>query len=188
MNETRDVQRRGTEFFVSWKDRAKEFALAPAELKQIVQAADAMIPGGGGWPRPSDTEMLAYIREGARRAADVALLREALQAVGAALNDGAVALEAQLSRLRTERPLAFRVLQEFVYYAYYAQPEVVRAVRELLDCDYISPPQPHGYAMPPDAGIVPSRGHTYVPTHEVRRVDLSGVDLQEQPRPGDQAC
>jgi hypothetical protein len=188
MNETKDVQRRGTEFFVSWKDRGQDQALGDAELEQLVRIADLMIPGEGGWPAPSSTEVRDYIREGAHRAADVALLREIVNAVGPALADGAPQAAQQLAAAQATKPLAFRVLLEFVYYAYYAQPEVVRAVRTQLDCDYVSPPQPHGYTMPPDTGLAPSRHHGYVPTAEVRRVDISGLDLSDKFSHGGAAC
>ncbi|MES3001020.1 MAG: hypothetical protein V4787_10045 [Pseudomonadota bacterium] len=188
MNETKDVQRRGAEFFVSWKDRRTDKALTDAELAQLVRIADLMIPAGGGWPAPSSTEVGGYIREGAHRSADVTLLREIVHTVGPALAEGAQQAGKLLAAVQAAKPLAFRVLQEFVYYAYYAQPEVVRAVRTQLDCDYISPPQPHGYTMPPDAGLSPPRHHSYVPTTEVRRVDLSALDLSDKFSQGGKAC
>jgi len=188
MNETKDVQRRGTEFFVSWNHREPDSELASGELDQLVKIADVMIPGGNGWPVPSTTELRAYIREGAHRANDIALLREAITAVGSALNDGSSSIEPALIKLKAKRGVAFTVLLEFVYYAYYAQPEVARAIRDLLDCDYISPPQPHGYSMPADTDLQPARTHSYVATGDVKRVDLSGIDLAEKPVQGAKSC
>ena len=179
MAASNDVQRRGVEFYASWSPAMQKFRVPEEDLAVVMQAADHMIPGGDGWPRPSGTDVAGYIARGARRKTDVDMLSLVARQLRASLGS-ADALQNALTELQASQPVAFRVLQEFVYYAYYAQQDVVRAIRNLLDCDYISPPQPRGYEMLPDDEIAPSRAHSYVPTHAVRRVDLSQVDFSEK--------
>ena len=178
MTQSSDVQRRGSEFFVTWKDKAHRYFLAEEDLDVLVGVADHMIPADGAWPSPSATGLREYIHKGARRQADVACLHSVAEKMRHVMGRGA-AVEEQLAALQGESPLAFRVLLEFVYYAYYAQPEVARTIRQVLDCDYISPPQPHGYELPADVGLAPSRSHSYVTTTQVRRFDLAGLDFSE---------
>ncbi len=179
MAASNDVQRRGVEFYASWSPAMQKFCVSEQDLAVLMQAADHMIPGGDGWPKPSSTDVAGYIARGARRKADVDMLSQVAQQLRSSLGS-ANALASALTQVQESQPVAFRVLQEFVYYAYYAQQDVVRAIRDLLDCDYISPPQPRGYEMLPDDEIAPSRAHSYVPTHAVRRVDLSKVDFSEK--------
>lgn len=179
MAASNDVQRRGVEFYASWSPAMQKFCVSEQDLAVLMQAADHMIPGGDGWPRPSGTDVAGYIARGARREADVDMLSQVAQQLRPSLGS-ANALASALAQVQGSQPVAFRVLQEFVYYAYYAQQDVVRAIRDLLDCDYISPPQPRGYEMLPDDEIAPSRAPSYVPTHAVRRVDLSNLDFSEK--------
>lgn len=178
MTSSADVQRRGREFFASWSPAQERHVLGEAHLDVLVRVADRMIPADATWPAPSSTEIRIYMARGAQRKADVALLVEAVGAVRDA--GGEDALDAVLRTLQQHRPVCFRAVQEFVYYGYYAQPEVVRTIREALDCDYISPPQPRGYDMPFDTDIRPTTRQACVPTDAVRRVDLTGVDLTEK--------
>ncbi len=179
MSASTDVQRRGVEFYASWSPAMQKFRVSQPAMSVLMRAADHMIPGGDGWPRPSATDVAGYISRGARRKTDVDLLTLVADHLSTHL-DSAEALQAGLIELQQSQPVAFRVLQEFVYYAYYAQQDVVRAIRDLLDCDYISPPQPRGYEMLPDHEIAPSRAHTYVATDEVRRLDISNIDFSEK--------
>ena len=174
-----DVQRRGTEFFATWSPAQERHALDADQIAKLVSIADVLIPPQGPWPVPSSTEMAAYIARGARRKADVQMLAEAIARIGPALHDGSGNVEQAVQALQDQRPVTFRALLEFVYYGYYAQPEVVRTIREALDCDYISPPQPRGYDMPFDTDIRPRVRRTYLETQEVRRVDLTALDLTE---------
>ena len=178
MTASTDVQRRGVEFYASWSPAMQNFRVAGEDLDVLMAAADHLIPGENGWPTPSATDVRAYIERGARRKADVEFLGLVAARLRTAVGD-AGALQAELTALQGEQPVAFRVLLEFVYYAYYAQQDVARAIRHILDCDYITPPQPRGYVMPPDR-VNPSLNHSYTPTHLVRRVDLSTVDFTEK--------
>lgn len=178
MTASTDVQRRGVEFYASWSPAMQNFRLVDEDLQVLMAAADHLIPGEDGWPTPSATDVRAYIERGARRKADVDFLTLVASRLRKAVGD-ADALQSGLTALQNEQPVAFRVLLEFVYYAYYAQQDVARAIRHILDCDYITPPQPRGYVMPPDR-IAPSQNHSYTPTHLVRRVDLRNVDFTEK--------
>lgn len=178
MTASTDVQRRGVEFYASWSPAMQNFHVADDDLDALMAAADHVIPGGDGWPVPSSTDVRAYIARGARRKADVDFLTLVAGRVRPCTGSHD-AMQAELTALQAEQPVAFRVLLEFVYYAYYAQQDVARAIRQILDCDYITPPQPRGYAMPPDR-INPSLDHSYTPTRLVRRVDLSTVDFTEK--------
>jgi hypothetical protein len=178
-----DVQRRGKEFFATWSPAQERYALSADQVAELVRIADVLIPPQGPWPAPSSTEMAAYIRRGARRKGDVRMLADAVERIGPALRDGSGNVEQAVRALQEHHPVTFRALLEFVYYGYYAQPEVVRTIREALDCDYISPPQPRGYDMPFDTDIRPRARRTYLDTDQVRRVDLAGLDLGERSAP-----
>lgn len=179
MPENADVQRRSREFFATWSPGQEAQTLNGAELDRLVAAADHLIPGVDPWPRPSRLDVRDYFARGARRKSDVAMLREIVGALTSALEAGGEAARAALRALQRDKPVHFRALQEFVYYAYYAQPEVVRVIRSALHCDYISPPLPRGYAMDP-ARVEPRGRGSFRATEQVRRVDVSGIDFTEE--------
>jgi hypothetical protein len=87
-------------------------------------------------------------------------------------------------RFEREEPELFSFVRVVVYYGYYKDPSVTRAIRA-LGHDYNDAPQPKGYEMVPfDPGVdAPSKPRgRYVRTEEVVRVNLDGLGLE--PREG----
>ena len=80
-----------------------------------------------------------------------------------------------------EHPDLFKLLRNATYLAYYESPAVIRAI-QALGQPYRAMPGRDGYPLPPfdleRDRPRHGRGH-YVPTDEVRRVDLSGLDHWE---------
>ena len=139
------------------------------EIDFILRLADAMIPGNGAWPQPSATDLGRFIREHCGRDADIAALRNVVSAFRESGRPPVQFLEHHQRAAAKE----FRVLIDFVYLGFYSRPEVVRAIQSECECDYISPPQPRGYHMPPEPDVKPSRRGRYTPTTDVKRVDMS---------------
>lgn len=80
-----------------------------------------------------------------------------------------------------DQPQLFALVRSIAYVSYYESPFVQEAIRS-LGFAYNAAPLPKGYGIRrfdmakdrPTHG----RGH-YVPTDQVKRVDLSGLDIQE---------
>ncbi|MGH2532770.1 MAG: hypothetical protein ACRDJW_10755 [Thermomicrobiales bacterium] len=84
-----------------------------------------------------------------------------------------------VSRLEREDPDLFAFVLTATYYAYYAAPPVIEALRA-LGHDYNDTPQPHGYAMTPFdpapwTGTPAAARGFFKPTTSVARVDRSGL-------------
>ncbi len=83
------------------------------------------------------------------------------------------------ARMETEAPAIFEAALTALYYAYYETPAVIDAIRS-LGIVYNDAPQPQGYAMrpfDPAVDLPKAKRGQFVPTAEVSRVDLSGIDF-----------
>jgi hypothetical protein len=112
--------------------------------------ADVLIPPTGPWPAPSalqlGADLVAHLRESeAEKVRDALALLDAPDAFAQASVDGRIG---RLTRLQDTEPVAFEVVRRCVYFAYYAQPAVIRLLRE-LGYDINESPQPQGYRMEP---------------------------------------
>jgi len=174
-----DVQRRSKEFFSVWSANKNTYALSEDQLESLAQISDLLIPGLQPWPLPSTLEIKDYFRRGASTKVDVDMLSFVVDRLSGPLAQSQEATEAAMHALQKESPAHYRALLEFSYYAYYAQPEVVRVIRTELNCDYISPPQPRGYVMSSER-VVPVGVGSFVPTEKIARVDLANVNLVEE--------
>src|SRR5690606_22212377 len=101
---------------------------------------------------------------------------EAMRACGGPLASAADRT-AVVRAFETQHPELFGLVRLALFTAYYESPAVIRAIRALGHV-YNAAPQPAGYDMPPfdpdDPLHAPRhRRGSYVPTAEVRRVDLS---------------
>jgi hypothetical protein len=132
-----DVQRRSKEFFSVWSADKNTYALSEDSLEILAQLADLLIPGVQPWPRPSTLEIKDYFRRGASTKVDVDMLSFVVGRLSEPLARDKKATEDAIQALQNDSPAHYRTLLEFSYYAYYAQPEVVRVIRAELNCDYI---------------------------------------------------
>jgi hypothetical protein len=158
-------------------------AEAKALAAELAALVDVLVPGDDAFPPASEvgvqaklTDRLILMRgEGAVQA-----LVEALAVAGGPLagldRDGRTAL---VNRLERERPDEFLLIRNIVYLSYYESPAVHAAIRA-MGFTYHAIPLPAGY----DVGRfdpktdTPQHGRgAFVPTDEVRRVDLSKLDF-----------
>jgi hypothetical protein len=153
-------------------------------------AADLLIPPGGGFPAPSEVEIVAFVARYVTPASEEVkyfplaaeyTFKDHLGALGREFLDARPSEQIESLRALESGGAAdaafFEQLKGLVYYGYYARPEVTAAIRKNLSAgrDYHGPPQPYGYlsvteqwnADEPPHG----RGH-YIATDEVRRVDI----------------
>ncbi len=170
-------------------------ALSPAVRSTLAAAADTLIPGTRGMPRPSEVGIVEFVaRMVAPADATFAhypfATRDDLEALVGQLGEDLANLDAD----ERQRRLAaleradegfglFWKLRELVYFGYYSRPAVTLALRALLPAagDYHGAPQPAGYAeviedWPADR-YRENRGR-YTPTEQVRPLDreaLAGV-------------
>jgi hypothetical protein len=129
-----------------------------SEVAVIEAAADQIVPGGDGFPTPSEIGIVAFIAKYVTPVGEPAVhypcaaeaeFKAALGGLGAAFvsSDGAAQV-ARLEQVERDEPAFFAQLKELVYYGYYASHEVTSAINRTLEAgrDYRSPAQPYGYA------------------------------------------
>ena len=123
----------------------------PSELARGIDlVADVLIPPAGPWPAPSalqlGADLAAHLRE-----SEAAAVRAALALLDAPDGFAQASADERIGRvahLHETEPAAFEVVRRCVYFAYYAQPAVIRLLRE-LGYDINEAPQPQGYRMDP---------------------------------------
>lgn len=167
-------------------------AIAPAARSSLAAAADTLIPGASGMPRPSEVGIVEFIaRMTAPADATFAHYPFATQddldaLVGQLGEDFADADTGERQRRLAALEQAdegfglFWKLRELVYFGYYSRPAVTLALRALLPAahDYHGAPQPAGYAeviedWPADR-YRDNRGR-YTPTEQVRPLDRKAL-------------
>ena len=155
--------------------------------------ADTMVPGGAGYPAPSEVDIVdfvgRYLTPSGYRSKHYPFAAEdefkaGLDRLGQDFVDAdADGRRAALAALEQDEddPL-FGQLRAFVYYGYYARPEVTIAIRRNMPAarDYHGPPLPYGYLNciePWDEATLDGAGGgtKHLATDEVKRVDLSKV-------------
>ncbi|MEQ8282788.1 MAG: hypothetical protein RIB53_13025 [Roseitalea porphyridii] len=148
-----------------------------ARCQRLAAIVAALLPGDDVFPSASDVGV-QWIAE---RRLEVLIgaggLDDLHAAIEAALSGG-VEAESAARALEAGRPDLFAPLLRVAYLSYYEHPAVTAAIRA-LGFDYNDAPQPQGYAMDPfdPQTDLPARPNgRYVPTDQVRRVDLSGLD------------
>ncbi|MFC5290114.1 gluconate 2-dehydrogenase subunit 3 family protein [Actinokineospora guangxiensis] len=166
--------------------------LPPVQLTEgqeavLKAAAHCLIPGGGHFPPADRTGMLffltRYIAPEGQDARLFPFLEE--REVRLRLDElGEPFLSAQederveaLRALELAEPRFFTALRDLVYHAYYAQPEVTRAINRELDAgrDYRGAPQPLGYSdvlLDWDEELVDRVRGSYTKTEDVVRVPI----------------
>lgn len=160
-------------------DSERRTTVAGDEERAVLAVMDALLPGGRGFPKASDTAMGAMLIERLRRAS-----KELLERVAAALGAGSFAdadsRDAAVARLEAAEPRLFRDVRKLAYLTYYEQPAVIEAIHA-LGIRYNDAPLPEGYPPEPFEpgrdGPRHQRGR-WVRTDEVRRVDMSRLNLE----------
>jgi hypothetical protein len=160
----------------------------------LLAFADTLIPPVGDFPAPSRTGLPEYFRryitqrkEEATHFPSISL--EEVDALLVHLGEDFMNLELDERTIRVEvlcrqNEGLFVLFQALTYFAYYAQPEVVRAIQSSSSAgdDYHGPPQPYGYPgeEPWDEAMFSHGRGTYIKTEDVRRVNtgLGACSLQ----------
>ncbi|GAB3699881.1 gluconate 2-dehydrogenase subunit 3 family protein [Saccharopolyspora tripterygii] len=149
--------------------------------------ADEFIPGGDGFPQPSEVDVLSFITRYVTPAGQDAKwfpflgendFKARLEKLGDSfLQAPSAERVAILSGLEWDEPEFFGHLRDVVYYAYYSRPAVVHTMNRLLRAgrDYRLSPQPYGYIDVMDDWddelLARVRG-SYRRTAEVRRIEV----------------
>ncbi len=157
-------------------------------------AADEIIPPGGGFPAPSEVNIVNFIGRYLAPSGEDPIhypfageddFKAAVDSLGEDfLSDDSKGRVETLERVEKEEEAFFDQLRSLVYYGYYSMTEVTLAIRKNLPAgrDYHGPPQPYGYISTIewwDEDTLASRGggcDGYIATEDVERVDLSKVD------------
>jgi hypothetical protein len=120
--------------------------------------ADQLIPGGDGFPAPSQADVLSFIARYLAPSGQEAkwypfLGEDDFRSHLDALGEEFLRLSFQeqvetLQALERDEAEFFTKLRDVVYHAYYSRPEVVRAINDNLAAgkDYRQTPQPFGYS------------------------------------------
>lgn len=147
-----------------------------AETEQVMRLADVLLPGDAKFPAASATGMACLLMSRLHAAEDGMVVR-----LLAMVGEPSVAA---VARLETAESALFDSLRRIVFVTYYEQETVLAAIRA-LGMPYNDAPLPAGYAPEPfdPAFDAPRhrRGH-FVPTGEVRPVDLAALDHLEDRR------
>jgi hypothetical protein len=152
--------------------------------------ADELIPGGDGFPAPSEVNVIGFVARYVAPKGQVAkwfpfLAEEPFKAWLDRLGDPFVKLTSkerveEIKAIEESEVDLFGRLRDTLYYAYYSRPEVVRAININLEAgrDYRYSPQPFGYSdnMREWDKVLLSRVRgTYKRTNEVVGVDLKEI-------------
>lgn len=163
------------------------WTLTEAERGTLAAALDALLPPEGSFPAPSQTGMINdfILRRvpapGAGRVEYPGLDGDGLRAIIARLAGGSDAAET-LTALERDHPAEFLALWRLAVYGYYSRPETIGAIGRDHYPPYHGAPLPLGYAhaIEPWNADDPlqnpqHRRGAFIPTEEVRRVDLAGL-------------
>jgi hypothetical protein len=164
------------------------WALSDDERELLGAALDALLPPSGSFPFPSQTGMIdEFILR--RLPEPVAggvvpyprIDRDGLRSILSDLIefDGRGDMTAALEQLQQQGSDEFTALWRLAVFGYYSRPETIAAIQRDLTPGYHGAPLPLGYNHviapwdPTDPLQMPQRPRgSYVPTDEVRRVDL----------------
>jgi hypothetical protein len=158
-------------------------AEAKALAAELAALVDVLVPGDGAFPCASEVGVQAKLADRLtlmRGEGAVHALIEALATAGGPLarldREGRTTV---LARIERERPEDFLLIRNIVYLSYYESPAVHEAIRA-MGFTYHATPLPTGYEVgrfDPATDTPRHRRGAFVPTDEVRRVDLSQLDF-----------
>ena len=152
--------------------------------------ADTMIPAGGGFPAPSEVEVVNFCARYVTPAdhelkyfplAAEETFKRRLADLGQEFVDGSASARAERIRSLEEgdegEQELFTQLRALVYYGYYSSPVVTEAIRRNLPAahDYHGPPQPYGYVgkvEPWPEGAFDDPEGSYIETEDIVLIDI----------------
>jgi len=150
----------------------------------LADLVEVLLPGDGAWPSGRDAgvqHLLANRLIEERGRAALPTLAKALRAAGGPLRGlDETARVAVVQRLEAAEPQLFGWVRDAAYVAYYENPFVADAINQ-HGLRYELRPHIKGYPLPRFdlARDAPKHGRgRYIKTADVRRVDISGLDLE----------
>lgn len=155
----------------------------PRARARVVEAlVGVLLPGDGDFPSGTEAGVQAKLAERLLLTSAAAGLERLIAGLGGLAEMPAADAGAEMVRtFEQAEPVLFGEVRNIAYLTYYESPFVQEAIRA-LGFAYNAAPLPKGYGVGrfDEATDRPThgRGH-YVKTSEVRRVDLSGLDLEE---------
>ena len=152
------------------------------ETEALNALMDTLLPGGEGFPAASETGMRATFLARLRQE-DAAVPTRFVAAIAAQGNvpDSPEAWREALARLESLEPKLFDTLRRIAYLTYYEQPKTIAAIRA-LGFNYNVAPLPEGYPTEPFEPERDAPRHhrgRWIPTADVKPVDVSDLDLEE---------
>lgn len=167
------------------------WTLTDDERRALAAALDALLPPEGSFPTPSQTDLIdAFILRqvppaGPQPAPYPGFDADSLRALLAHLAP-APDMTAALTQLEAADPARFLALWRLAVYGYYSRAATIAAIQRDLAPAYHGAPLPRGYAH----AIAPwdrddplqnpqHRRGSYIPTADVRRVDLTELPSDE---------
>ena len=156
-------------------------------------AADEIIPPGGGFPAPSEVNVVNFIARYVTPSGYEAkhypfAAEEDFKAAVDSLGEDFLSADSNerveaLKKVEKDDEEFFEQLRSLIYYGYYSMTEVTLAIRKNIPAgrDYHGPPLPEGYIRciePWDEEVLAARGggRGYIATEDVERIDLSKVE------------
>ena len=151
-----------------------------AETLEVLAAV--LLPGDGHFPSGSAVGVQAKLVERVAELAGEKALDQAIANLeGLAAAEPGEARRSIVAGFETAEPALFATIRNVAFLAYYESPFVQEVIRDLGHA-YNATPLPKGYGIRrfDRAKDQPRHGRgSYVPTDQVRRVDLAGLDIEE---------
>jgi hypothetical protein len=165
-------------------DKREAVAMSgPWQRAKLLEALVAvLLPGDALFPSAAAVGVQAKLAERLVDSEGERALEAVLEAAeGLAAAAPGEAQRAVVQAFESDRPALFASVRNICFIAYYESPFVQEAIRS-LGFAYNAAPLPKGYGIRrfDMAKDRPTHGRgRYVPTEEVARVDLSGLDIKE---------
>jgi hypothetical protein len=173
-------------------------SITPTQISVLTAMADRLIPGGGGFPAPSEVDVVSFFR---RYIAPVGQepkwfpfigeleFQARLDALGEEFVRSSPAAQVEtLQTLEKTEEFFFARIRDLTYYAYYSRPAVITAINANLEAgkDLRNSPQPFGYSDTMDdwdEQLLSRVRGTYVRTEDVRPVEVPADLLKSDETP-----
>lgn len=187
IGETKEARDKFAPFKPRLGGSAKLIDFTKTQAAVLNAVADRIIPGGEGFPWPSEVGIVHFIARYVAPSGEKPSwfpfageddFKTDLDKLGEDFLQADVAKQVEfLKRIERESPTFFSQLRALVYYGYYSRPETTKAINENLEAgrDYRSSPQPYGYLdviEPWDESMFPRVRGSYIRTEEVKRVNV----------------
>ncbi|KRE76011.1 gluconate 2-dehydrogenase subunit 3 family protein [Arthrobacter sp. Soil762] len=162
-------------------------AFTPTQTVVLNTIVDHLIPGGDGFPAPSEVNVVAffgkYLPPDGQEPRWFPFIGEVefkgrLDALGEDFNGADPTDQIETLQLMEQRdPVFFHRLRDLTYYAYYSRPPVIAAINKNLEAgkDLRNSPQPYGYSDTMDDWndqLFNNVQGSYTRTEDVRPVEL----------------